>query len=99
MSHLSPSEWIPCSFRHRQEPDDLADENMYGHLVDHPAPIFPKPKSVPATSRVKTGSTFTIEQGCKMVNTRPTTQLKHNHRNFYGIVAPIKIQATAYRQW
>ena len=38
------------------------------------------------------------EQECKMVNTRPNTQLKHHHRNCYGIVVPIKMQAEAYRQ-
>ena len=37
------------------------------------------------------------EQECKMVNTRPNTQLKHHHRNCYGIVVPIKMQAEAYR--
>ena len=36
---LSPSKWSPCSLRFQQEPGDLADGNMCGHLVDRPAPF------------------------------------------------------------
>ena len=76
--------------------DDLAIGNMSGNLVDHPAPIFPKCFS---DQQGKDGGTFTIEQECKIVNTRPNTQLEHHHRNCCRIVAPIQMQAKTYRQW
>ena len=52
-----------------KRPDNLANGNISGNLVDHPAPIFPKCSS---DQQVKGGGTFTIEQECKSVNTRPT---------------------------
>ena len=71
-------------------PNDLVNGNMSGNLVDHPAPKY--------SSDQQSKSTFTIEQERKMVNTRPNTQLKHHHKNCYGFVVPIKMQAKAYRQ-
>ena len=35
----SVSKLCPCCLRCRQEPGDLADGNMSGHLVNHLAPV------------------------------------------------------------
>ena len=35
----SMSKLCPCCLRCRQEPGDLADGNMSGYLVNHPAPV------------------------------------------------------------
>ena len=37
--YITPSKWSSCSFRCQQELGELADENMSGHLVEHPAPV------------------------------------------------------------
>ena len=33
---LSSSKWSPCFLRYQQEPGDLADGNLSGHLMKHP---------------------------------------------------------------
>ena len=41
LPHLTHFKWSLCSLRCRQEPDDLSDENILGHLADITAPFNP----------------------------------------------------------